>query len=70
MTSPLEWFSFENPSLLGFSMLQVLLDHDAGRLRCRYSDSNASQYSQHFENWRLFWPKGKKNCKYLPFRRS
>jgi len=31
MTSPFEWFGFENPSLLlGFSMLQVLLDHDEG----------------------------------------
>jgi len=48
MTSPFEWISFENPSLLGFSMLQVLLDHDAGRLRCCHSNSNASQYTQHF----------------------
>jgi len=29
-------------------MLQDLLDHDAGRLRCCHSDSNASQYSQRF----------------------
>jgi len=46
--------------LLSFSMLQVLLDHDAARLRCCHSNSNASQYSQRFGKWRHLWPKGKK----------
>jgi len=32
MASPLKLFGFENPSLLGFSMLQVLLNHSAGCL--------------------------------------
>jgi len=48
MTSPFEWFEFENQSSVGFNMLRVLIDRDAGRLRCCHSDSNALQYSQRF----------------------
>jgi len=51
-------------------MLQVLLHHDAGRLHCCHRDSNASQNSRRFGKWRHLWLKGKKKCKYLPFRRS
>jgi len=48
MTSPFEWFGFENPSSLGFSMLQILLDYNVGRLRCCHSDSSDSQYLHRF----------------------
>jgi len=59
MTSPFEWFGFENPSSLGFSMLQVLLDHDAGLLRCYHSDSKVSQYLQRFRNDDIYGLRGK-----------
>jgi len=67
MTSPFEWFGFENPSSLDVSMLQVLLGHNAGRLRCCHCYSKASQYSQRFRKWRHLWPKGKRNANIFRF---
>jgi len=43
-------------------MLQVLFNHDAGRLCCCHSDSNALQYSQRFRKDVIYGIRGKRNA--------